>query len=189
MSRRLPVICPYGPQWARDCCSGSRGSTSAPDGSLRRPWMPDRNTVDEEGRPQLAGLGVLVDDVLGYAVNQVLGGWSCEHRALDRHDGRDPVGRGRRLCTGRVVHVDELGALATGEVSDHRREVVARCVLRGRVSLIVGPERGYSVELARQIRASRRGPARHRHVLGPDVRRARARAARADDRSVPQSVG
>ncbi|GAA4725992.1 hypothetical protein GCM10023350_05880 [Nocardioides endophyticus] len=100
------------------------------DGSLYA-WMPTGTSVTAGGRPQVAGLGVLVDDVLGYAVNDMAGGWSVSTELSVDVTGPLPS-TGGITCVGRVVHADELGALATGEVSTADGRVVARCVLRGR---------------------------------------------------------
>lgn len=102
----------------------------SPDGSLRATQQAGPELVDT-GVPQLSGLGVLIDDVLGYAVNQERPGWSVSTELSVDLTEAIPTS-GLIACEGRVVHADAAGALATGEVLDARGEVLARCVLRGR---------------------------------------------------------
>jgi len=102
-----------------------------PDGSLRATQEAGPALLDEEGVPQLSGLGVLIDDVLGYAVNQERPGWSLSTEISLDLTGDLPAA-GPITCQGSVVHIDPAGALATGEVRDGSGETVARCVLRGR---------------------------------------------------------
>lgn len=82
------------------------------------------------GRPQAAALGVLVDDVLGYAVNTLATGWSVSTEVSVDLLAPLPVD-GWAECRARVVHVDATGAVTEGVVSVGG-EVVARAVLRGR---------------------------------------------------------
>jgi uncharacterized protein (TIGR00369 family) len=149
---------------------GVQRITREPDGSLRSTQGAGPEIADECGRAQLSGLGVLVDDVLGYAVNQASPGWSASTEISVDVTG-DVPSAGTVTCTGRVVHVDDAGALATGEVLDDAGDVVARCVLRGRFD----DRRPDDAALASG--ASIRPPEVDRrtidNVLGPDVRRVR----------------
>lgn len=108
-------------------------------GSLRATQEAGLELVDDTGTPQLAGLGVLVDDVLGCAVNQERPGWSVSTELSIDLIGAIPTS-GLIACEGRVVHADAAGALATGEVLDARGAVLARCVLRGRFGDFQPPE-------------------------------------------------
>lgn len=82
------------------------------------------------GRPQAAALGVLVDDVLGYAVNTLAAGWSVSTEVS--MDLLAPLpAYGWAECRARIVHVDATGAVTEGVVTV-RGDVVARAVLRGR---------------------------------------------------------
>lgn len=123
------------------------------------------------GSTSLGALGVLVDDVLGYAINQAMGGWSVSTEISIDVLMRLPE-KGPALCYGRVVHVDNVGALAVGEVLAGTGEVVARCVLRGRLSpLTADPE-----VVARWHAANYKGVAAAADLdslLEPDVRAAR----------------
>lgn len=83
------------------------------------------------GRPQLAALGVLVDDVLGYAVNTLAEGWSVSTEVS--LDALAPLPTsGVLTCRARVIHADTLGAFTAGEVTTEDGTLVARAVLRGR---------------------------------------------------------
>jgi uncharacterized protein (TIGR00369 family) len=95
--------------------------------------LDSRTREPGAGRPELAALGVLVDDVLGYAVNEALSSWSVSTEISVDVPLELPA-NGRVVCVGRVVHTDSIGALATGEVLTPTGDVVARCTLRGRAS-------------------------------------------------------
>jgi uncharacterized protein (TIGR00369 family) len=94
--------------------------------------MPVGTATMVGGVPQVAALGVLIDDALGYAVNDHSEGWSVSTELSLDMTGRMPSA-GDLTCTARVVHRDVTSALAVGEVSAETG-VVARCSLRGRFS-------------------------------------------------------
>jgi uncharacterized protein (TIGR00369 family) len=138
-----------------------------PDGSLRSGQPAGPELRDDRGQQQLAGLGVLIDDVLGYAVNQATPGWSVSTEISVDLSGPVPT-KGTIVCTGRVVHVDRAGALAAGDVVGADGEVVAHCILRGRL----GDRRPDESSLHAGISIA--PPVVDRQtidtVLGPDVR-------------------
>ena len=130
MSTPAPALVPMvlsGPE----VLFGVQRITREPDGSLRSTQIAGPEITDASGRAQLAGLGVLIDDVLGYAVNQASAGWSVSTEISVDVTGQLPSA-GTVTCTGRAVHVDDAGALAKGEVLGAAGDVIARCVLRGR---------------------------------------------------------
>lgn len=85
------------------------------------------------GRTELAALGVLIDHTLGYAVNEALDSWSVSTEVSVDVSDQLPA-TGALECVGRVVHVDAAGALAMGELLSPEGEILARAVLRGRLS-------------------------------------------------------
>lgn len=103
----------------------------AADGALLATQTLGRAAQDATGRTQVAALGVLVDDVLGYAVIDVAPDWSVStDLAIEVLD--DLPTDGVLTCTARVVHQDGVGALVQGDVRDAEGRVLALCTLRGR---------------------------------------------------------
>ncbi|WP_139342507.1 MULTISPECIES: PaaI family thioesterase [Protofrankia] len=98
------------------------------------PWL---STNGPDQGPGLAmtpagALGVLIDDVLGYAIGAVAGTWSISTE-ITLDIVRDlPLDGTMVHAEGRVVHADEVGALARGRVRTESGDVVAYCQERGR---------------------------------------------------------
>jgi uncharacterized protein (TIGR00369 family) len=91
------------------------------------PWL-----AGPDGQGELAGLGVLIDVVLGYAAVQLTDGWALSTEISVDVVGLVPTDGTRLACSARVVHEDPEGALVEGEVTDSRGGVVARCSMRAR---------------------------------------------------------
>lgn len=96
------------------------------------PWLADRN-----GTPLAGSLGVLVDDVIGYALirSRSERTWSVSSeisidviRPLVLATSAGPL----RAATIGVPQFDALGGHASGIVTDPRGDTVARCTQRGR---------------------------------------------------------
>ena len=105
------------------------------DGSAARGWMPTGDWLKgARGELGLGSIGVLIDDVLGYATIASAGSgqWSMSTEiSLDVFPGlRAPTSR--LFGTARVRHADELGSFVTGEVTNDSGELVAVCSQRGR---------------------------------------------------------
>jgi len=93
------------------------------------PWLAGWSGND----PMAGSVGVLLDDVLGYAAV----GWGEASRwavtTEMRADFTRPLPAGGRLFgSGRTVHRDEFSALGKGELADARGEVVAHIAQRNR---------------------------------------------------------
>ncbi|WP_051247569.1 PaaI family thioesterase [Nocardioides halotolerans] len=87
--------------------------------------------VGPDGRPSAGALGVLVDEVLGYAIMASLpaGSWSISTEIwVDLLRPVPPVGTTVRAESGSVA----TGSFAVGRVLDENGEVVAECRERGR---------------------------------------------------------
>lgn len=95
------------------------------------PWLssadagPDRAIL-------LGSLGVLVDDVMGYAINAASGSWSVSTEISLEVAADVPPSTGSVRAEAKVVHVDSEGALAHGRVMTEDGEVIAFCQERGR---------------------------------------------------------
>jgi uncharacterized protein (TIGR00369 family) len=94
------------------------------------PWLhgPD-------GAISAGSLGVLIDNVLGYAIiaTRPPDHWSVSTEiTLDVFDGLRS-GRGTRFAAdAHTVHADAVGGFATGQVYDEGGDLVAQCTQRGR---------------------------------------------------------
>lgn len=111
---------------------GLQGLTVDADGSITGsvpsgPWLagPDANG-------EVAGLGVLIDVVLGYAAVQLTDGWALSTEISADVVGPVPTDGTALVCSARVVHEDQEGALVEGKVTDSRGGVLARCSMRAR---------------------------------------------------------
>lgn len=86
------------------------------------------------------GLGVLVDDVLGYAIvaARPVDGWSVSTQiSIDFVPTSHPV-TGFLRAEGRLLHVDERSGFACGKVIDESGQVIAYCRQRGRFVQVPG---------------------------------------------------
>ncbi|WP_426245870.1 PaaI family thioesterase [Nocardioides sp. LHG3406-4] len=92
------------------------------------PWLSG-----PDGRGEVAGLGLLIDDVLGYAAVQLADGWALSTEVSVDMVGTVPVDGSRVHCVARVVHEDTTGPLVSGEVLHDDGQVLAHCTLRGRL--------------------------------------------------------
>lgn len=140
----------------------------APDGSVLARQIVRPEVLDAQGVPQLAALGVLVDDVLGYAVNRQTSRWSVTTELSIDVAGALPS-EGDLTCVARPVHVDDEGALVRGEVRDAAGRLVALGTLRGRF-LDLRP----ADDLLRSGSSFELGHADRRHIdalLSPEVER------------------
>lgn len=125
----LPLVRPL--DGAPERAFGGSGIHRAGDGSLVATQDLGPASRDAADRPQVAGLGVLVDDVLGYALIEAAPEWSVSTEiGIDVLAGLPQDGRVH--CTARTVHVDGAGALVAGSVRDEAGAELARCLLRGR---------------------------------------------------------
>lgn len=94
------------------------------------PWLTD----PELGPPGLAGaLGVLVDDVLGYAINAVADSWSVSTEISLEVVGAVPTDGSRVRAEGRVVHRDGPSVLARGRAVDESGGTIVYAHERGRL--------------------------------------------------------
>jgi uncharacterized protein (TIGR00369 family) len=104
------------------------------DGSVRGgmttgPWM-----TGPGGRPSPGCLGVLADDVLGYALvaQRPRERWSVSIEISIDVLGPVPTDGSRILTVTEMVHTDTLGGLASGRMMDESGQVIAVCRQRGR---------------------------------------------------------
>lgn len=93
------------------------------------PWL-----AGADGRPMLGSLGVLVDNVLGYAI---IARRPAEHWSVSTDISMDlleplPLDGSPVHASARVVHADATGGFAVGEVVDGDGRLVAVCRQRGR---------------------------------------------------------
>lgn len=111
---------------------GTRTTGSMPVG----PWLAGR-----DGRTAAGALGVLVDDVLGYALiaTRPDGRWSVSAEITLDVLGPLPTS-GELTAVAEVDHVDALGAYATGHLVDDHDRVVARSTQRGRFVPLSGAD-------------------------------------------------
>lgn len=120
---------PGGPEHLFGVLDVSRRDDGALTASMEVPsWL-----LNDGLHGEAAGLGVLIDDVLGYVVNEESDCWSVSTELSVDLCAPVRVTAGAVLsCVGRAVHVDERGAVVDGEVRDGSGQLVARCTLRGR---------------------------------------------------------
>ncbi|MCW2867850.1 MAG: hypothetical protein JWR20_2038 [Marmoricola sp.] len=93
------------------------------------PWLAGTG-----GSPALGSLGVLVDNVLGYAIIAARppGHWSVSTEISLDLLGRVPDDGSSLHAAGKVLHSDGAGGFATGEVVDDAGRLIAVCRQRGR---------------------------------------------------------
>lgn len=122
------VVLPVGPEAA----FGVGAVSLAPDG-VRGSMPAGRPYVGPDGRPSVGSLGVLVDDVTGYAViDGLIGGtWSVSVEIWLDLLGPMP-GSGTLSASARVVHGTTLSAFTEGWVADDSGVRIAQCRQRGR---------------------------------------------------------
>jgi len=94
------------------------------------PWL--RGSAASDGQGHAGTLAVLVDDVLGYAINAVTGSWS-----ISTEIGLDivapvPVDGSTLYAESSVMHIDAVGGLAHGVVRNEAGDTIAHCYQRGR---------------------------------------------------------
>jgi uncharacterized protein (TIGR00369 family) len=105
------------------------------DGDVVRGSMPTGPWLDgPDGQPMLGSLGVLIDNVLGYAI---IARRPPEHWSVSTEISMDLLeplpDEGTRIhASARVVHADATGGVATGEVVDETGRLLALCRQRGR---------------------------------------------------------
>ncbi|MCW2759311.1 MAG: hypothetical protein JWO46_3057 [Nocardioidaceae bacterium] len=104
---------------------GTVVSASMPTG----PWL-----TGPDGRTSPGALGVLVDNVLGYTI---IGGAPSDHWSVSTEISIDliaplPTDAGSLHAEARMAHVDALGGLAVGRVTDDAGRLVAITRERGR---------------------------------------------------------
>lgn len=110
------------------------------DGDAVRSSMPQGPWLNgPDGRPPAGVLGVLIDNVLGYAImlRRPTGRWSVSAEISLDLFGTDLWGQsldGLRLLSAeaRNEHSDESGGIAAGSVTDDSGRLLARCRQRGR---------------------------------------------------------
>jgi acyl-coenzyme A thioesterase PaaI-like protein len=105
------------------------------DGQVARGSMPTGEWLaGPDGGVALGSLGVLIDDVLGYATVAPVGGdmWSVSTEiSLDVFPALQ-LPTSRLSVEARDVQFDELGCFATGTVTNDAGDLVAVCSQRGR---------------------------------------------------------
>jgi acyl-coenzyme A thioesterase PaaI-like protein len=109
--------------------------TFAPGGTVSGematgPWMSDPDT-GPEGLP--GALGVLVDDVLGYAINACANAWSVSTEISLDVVGQIPTDGSRVRAEGGVVHRNGSSVFARGRVIDQSGATIAYAQERGRL--------------------------------------------------------
>ena len=103
------------------------------DGPTFRGSMAVGSWLEVAARTPAGALAVLVDDVLGFAIVEDLpsGRWSVS--AEITLDVLRPLPRvGEVHVTASLVHLDDLGGVSTGRVTDDDGTVIALCTQRGR---------------------------------------------------------
>ena len=108
------------------------GELTVEDGTFRGA-MPVGPWLEVGGRTPTGAVAVLVDDLLGYAIVADLprGHWSVSAE-ITIDVVRSLPTSGRVLADARLVHADDLGALATGTVTDEDGRLLALTSQRGR---------------------------------------------------------
>ena len=111
---------------------GPRLSGSMPTG----PWLHGA-----DGRPTAGSLGVLLDDVVGYAVllGRPSGTWSVSSEISVDVVGAVPSGS-RVVAVGTIEHADAAGGIASGRIVDDDGRLVALCRQHGRWVAAVPPD-------------------------------------------------
>lgn len=109
------------------------GAVAAVGGSVVGSMPSGAPFTDLHGRPTLGALGVLVDDVLGYAINDSLspGTWSVTTEIWVDLLAPLPADGSRVRADGRAL---QAGSFATGRVLDADGHLLAECRERGRAT-------------------------------------------------------
>lgn len=110
---------------ARPVAEGEAVSSSMPVG----PWLNGPT-----GRPLAGALGVLVDNVLGYAtmLHRPPGGWSVSAEISVDLCGPVPGNACVLVAEGHNDHSDATGGIASGSVTDDAGRLIALCRQHGR---------------------------------------------------------
>jgi uncharacterized protein (TIGR00369 family) len=103
-----------------------------PDGALHATMPADTRLLGLAGTASPAGLGVLVDEVLGHLVNRAGAGWSVSTDLLVEVVGQVSTDGSELRCEARLLAQDERGATVTGRVTDAAGNLVAHALSRGR---------------------------------------------------------
>ncbi|MGC4938487.1 PaaI family thioesterase [Kribbella sp. DT2] len=105
------------------------GRTSVTGSMATGPW-----SAGPDGTPAAGALGVLVDNVLGYAIQnqRPAGHWSVSTEISIDFLTQLPIDGSPLFAEGRVHQSDRLGGMASGQVIDRSGQIVAQCRQRGR---------------------------------------------------------
>jgi uncharacterized protein (TIGR00369 family) len=105
------------------------GRSSITGSMTTGPW-----STGPDGRPCAGSLGVLVDNVLGYAIQsrRPKHQWSVSTEISIDLLARFPTDGSPLYAEGRVLQIDAIGGMATGQVIDSTGRVIAHCRQRGR---------------------------------------------------------
>ncbi|MBQ0855614.1 PaaI family thioesterase (plasmid) [Streptomyces sp. BH-SS-21] len=97
------------------------------------PWL-NAPRAGSAGGPVGGALGVLVDNVLGYAImlDRPAGHWSVSSEISIDLCGPVPMDGSALLAEGSVTHSDSRGGISSGSVVDERGGLVAVCRQQGR---------------------------------------------------------
>lgn len=109
--------------------SVAAGTTAVTGSMTTGPW-----SAAPDGRPCAGSLGVLVDNVLGYAIQarRPEHQWSVSTEISIDFLSEVPTDGSPLYAEGRALRADAVGGLASGQVSDSTGQVVAQCRQRGR---------------------------------------------------------
>jgi uncharacterized protein (TIGR00369 family) len=110
---------------ARPVAEGEAVSSSMSAG----PWLNGPS-----GRPLAGALGVLIDNVLGYAImlRRPPGGWSVSAEISVDFCGPVPDDSHVLMAEGHIDHSDATGGIASGSVTDSSGRLIALCRQHGR---------------------------------------------------------
>jgi uncharacterized protein (TIGR00369 family) len=105
------------------------GSTSVTGSMTTGPW-----SMGPDGHASAGAIGVLVDNVLGYAIQnrRLAGHWSVSTEISIDFLAALPIDGSLLYAEGRVHQADDLGGMASGQVIDQTGQIVAHCRQRGR---------------------------------------------------------
>ncbi|MDX6251989.1 MAG: hypothetical protein QOF10_5349 [Kribbellaceae bacterium] len=105
------------------------GRTSVTGSMTTGPW-----SAGPDGQPCAGSLGVLVDNVLGYAIQarRPEHRWSVSTEISIDFLADFPTDGSPLYAEGRVLQIDAIGGMASGQVIDSTGRVIAHCRQRGR---------------------------------------------------------
>ena len=105
------------------------GRTSVTGSMTTGPW-----SAGPDGQPCAGSLGVLVDNVLGYAIQgrRPEHQWSVSTEISIDFLADFPTNGSPLYAEGRVLQIDAIGGMASGQVIDSTGRVIAHCRQRGR---------------------------------------------------------